>query len=184
MLQMHPTKAWLAGVRYCPSPNFNLRPATTVIDMIVIHGISLPAGKFGGSYIDDLFCNKLNYQAHSSFQALQGLEVSSHILIHRTGEIVQYVGFDKRAWHAGKSTFQGQQNCNDFAIGIELEGTDILAYTNSQYQQLRNLILCLQAYYPAITTPRIVGHSEIAPQRKTDPGSVFDWPRLFQSLRA
>jgi len=184
MLRIHPNKAWLADVRYCPSPNFNLRPAKAVINMIVIHGISLPAGEFGGSYIDDLFCNQLDHQAHVSFLHLRGLEVSSHILIRRTGKIVQYVGFDKRAWHAGKSIFQGQENCNDFAIGIELEGTDTLAYTDKQYQQLSDLILCLQAYYPAIITSRILGHCHIAPQRKTDPGYVFDWPRLFQSLRA
>lgn len=182
MIKMQTQQAWLTGIRHCPSPNFNLRPNGCLIDMIVIHGISLPAGKFGDHYIDDLFCNRLDPNVHPSFAELQGVEVSSHLLIRRTGEIVQYVGFDKRAWHAGQSNFQGRENCNDFSIGIELEGTDTQAYTDIQYQRLKLLIPCLQQYYPAITLARIVGHHDIAPTRKTDPGAAFDWQRLFKSL--
>ncbi len=182
--QLVPEKAWFSGTRHCPSPNFNLRPENTPIDLLVIHNISLPAGQFAGSYIDDLFCNRLDMDADPSFADLEGLEVSSHLLIRRDGEVVQYVGFDKRAWHAGVSTFQRRENCNDFSIGIELEGTDTLAYTDKQYQQLIKLIQSLQYYYPAISNQRIVGHSDIAPGRKTDPGVAFDWSYVLKQLEA
>ena len=161
------------------SPNCDARPAD--ISLLVVHGISLPPGEFGGPWIDALFTNTLDPNEHEYFQQIHSLRVSSHILIRRDGELVQYVPFDKRAWHAGESKFGGKTCCNDFSVGIELEGTDDIAYTDSQYQQLAKLIMALQKAYPAITAERIVGHCDIAPGRKTDPGSAFDWPYL-QSL--
>jgi AmpD protein len=155
-----------------------------LIDLIVIHGISLPAGEFGGPWIDDLFLGRLDCQAHPSFADLQGLRVSSHFLIRRHGELIQYVPLHRRAWHAGISSFEGRQSCNDFSIGIELEGTDDLPYTCMQYQQLKQLCRRLMRIYPAITTQRIVGHADIAPGRKTDPGPAFDWHHLRQDLQA
>jgi len=171
----------LAEARQHPSPNCDDRPDD--VSLLVVHGISLPPGKFGGPWIDDLFTNKLDPEEHEYFQTIHTLKVSSHVLIRRDGELVQYVPFHKRAWHAGESSFKDKTCCNDFAIGIELEGTDDTAYTESQYQQLARLITDLQAVYPAITAERIVGHCDISPGRKTDPGPAFDWPHL-QSLLA
>lgn len=172
----------LAGARYVPSPNCNDRPPETPIDLIVIHGISLPPGEFGGPWLDALFTNVLDPAVHPYFQAIRGLRVSAHLLIRRTGEIVQYVPFHRRAWHAGESCYEGKGNCNDFSIGIELEGTDEIPYTAVQYQQLVQAIAALMRVYPAITPARIVGHADIAPGRKTDPGPSFDWPRLRRAV--
>lgn len=172
---------WLRSVRHCPSPNCNHRPDATNIRLIVIHGISLPPGEFGGPWIDAFFTNTLDVSRHSYFTEIAHLTVSSHLLIRRDGEIVQYVPFDLRAWHAGRSNYQGQENCNDFSIGIELEGTDDLAYTDAQYAQLARVIPLLNARYPA-SFGHVAGHSEIAPGRKTDPGPAFDWPRLHELL--
>lgn len=173
-------KGILVEARQNPSPNCDDR--SDDVSLLVVHGISLPPGEFGGPWIDALFTNTLDPEEHEYFQTIHTLKVSSHILIRRDGELVQYVPFDKCAWHAGESRFEERSCCNDFSVGIELEGTDEKAYTDSQYQQLAQLITDLQAVYPAITTERIVGHCDIAPGRKTDPGSAFDWPKLYSLL--
>ncbi len=173
---------WLTGVRRCVSANFNQRPSNTDIELVVIHNISLPPGEFGGEYIDQLFTNRLDVQAHPFFAQLQGLQVSAHLLIRRNGELVQYVPMQERAWHAGMSSFQERPNCNDFAIGIELEGADDTPYEIIQYQQLASVIWALRKLYPHLTDDRLVGHSAIAPGRKTDPGAAFDWALLYRLL--
>ena len=165
----------LSGVEYYLSPHCDDRPRGTVPDTIIIHGISLPPGEFGGDAIRNFFCGKLDYAAHPYFESIATLKVSSHLLIKRDGSIIQFVPFEKRAWHAGKSFFDGRENCNDFSIGIELEGTDDCPYEKIQYEQLARVIQLLIKNYPAITRERIVGHSDIAPGRKTDPGPSFDW---------
>ena len=172
---------WLASARRCVSPHFNARPNNEV-SLLVIHNISLPAGCFGLPHIDALFQGCLDLEADDSFSELNGLQVSAHFLIRRDGEIVQYVSCDDRAWHAAVSQFQGRENCNDFAIGIELEGTDFVAYTDAQYQQLTELTLEIMAQYPMINPTRIVGHCDIAPIRKTDPGESFDWRRYRDAI--
>jgi len=172
-------KAWFEDVRHCPSPNYNERPEGMEIELLVIHSISLPPCQFGGPFIDQLFTNTLDQNAHPIFVELANLQVSAHLLIRRTGEVVQYVSLLKRAWHAGVSNFQGRERCNDFSIGIELEGCDEMSYTNKQYQQLAQIIKLLQQEWPLLTQDRIVGHSDIAPGRKTDPGPLFDWKRLY-----
>lgn len=175
---------WLEeGVRQLISPNSDERPDVDDISLLVIHGISLPPGEFGGPYIDQLFTNSLDAAGHPFFREIEGLKVSSHVLIRRDGEVVQYVPFHRRAWHAGVSSFQGRERCNDYAIGIELEGTDTLAYEAIQYQKLAQITDLLQQYYPRIERSRIVGHSDIAPGRKTDPGAAFDWPYFFSLLQ-
>jgi AmpD protein len=170
--------------RQVPSPNFNARPLGTAIDLLVIHGISLPPNEFGGPYIDQLFANCLDCNAHAYFEGLRELRVSAHLLIRRDGELVQYVPLTERAWHAGVSSFCGRQACNDFSIGIELEGSDDCPYTEAQYQRLLPLCRAIMTAYPAITPERIVGHCDIAPGRKTDPGPLFDWGRLRAALAA
>jgi len=170
-------QGWLEGVRHFPSPNHNERPEGSDISLLVIHNISLPPGEFGGPWIDDLFQNRLDPDAHPYFEEIHGLKVSAHCLIRRSGEIIQYVAFDKRAWHAGESSYCGIANCNDFSIGIELEGTDEEPFPNAQYASLASLTAAIRKRYPAITGDRIVGHSDIAPGRKTDPGNAFDWRR-------
>lgn len=164
------------------SPNHNERPPASELDLIVIHGISLPPGEFGGEAIDALFCNRLNPDEHPYFREIEGLEVSSHVLIRRNGDTVQYVPFHKRAWHAGQSCYEGREQCNDFSIGIELEGTDDVPYETAQYESLCRVIRCLTEHFPQITPQRITGHSDIAPGRKTDPGPSFDWARLNEML--
>jgi len=173
---------WLTPVTCIPSPNFDDRADANDISLLVIHCISLPPGEFGTPYIDQLFCNQLNPDQHSYFKEICHLNVSAHVLIKRSGEIVQYVAFDKRAWHAGKSEYEGRERCNDFSIGIELEGTEQTAYTDQQYSQLAAVIELLLKSYPGLTKQRITGHSDIAPGRKTDPGASFDWVRLFSLL--
>jgi len=177
-------KGLLAGVRLVPSPNCDDRPPGMAIDLLVIHNISLPPGQFDGPWIDALFTNTLDPAIHPYFREIQGFRVSAHLLIRRAGELIQYVPFHRRAWHAGRSSFAGRENCNDFSIGIELEGSDEVAYTDLQYQRLREIIKALRQTYPAITGERITGHSNIAPGRKTDPGSAFDWARLRGALEA
>ena len=169
--------------RQQPSPNFNARPQATVIDLLVIHGISLPPGEFGGPYIDQLFSNTLDCNTHAYFDGLRDLTVSAHLLIRRDGELVQYVSLRDRAWHAGVSEFCGRSACNDFSIGIELEGSDDCPYTDAQYECLLPLCRAIMDSYPAITPERIVGHCDIAPGRKTDPGPAFDWDRLRAGLQ-
>lgn len=164
------------------SPHFDERPGGGPFDLIVVHGISLPPGEFGGPWIDRLFTGNLPADGHSCFRELAAVRVSAHALIRRGGEIVQYVPFGLRAWHAGASQYQGRPACNDFSIGIELEGTDDEPYADAQYAQLTALIETLLAAYPSLSPARIVGHSDIAPGRKTDPGPAFDWARLRQGL--
>ncbi len=172
----------LMDVLYVPSPNADDRPVDAEINLIVVHGISMPPGEFGGPYIEQLFTNRLDPAAHPFFASIEGLKVSAHVLIRRDGEVIQFVPFQQRAWHAGESSFQDRKRCNDFSIGIELEGTDTEPYTDEQYTQLADLIECLLRNYPAITPERITGHSEIAPQRKTDPGPAFEWAKLHHEL--
>ena len=174
----------LINARFIESPNQSARPAEALISLLVIHNISLPPGEFGGDSIMQLFCNTLNCSAHPYFRSLEGLRVSAHVLIRRNGDIMQFVPFDRKAWHAGKSSFQGIENCNDFSIGVELEGTDYDPFTDSQYAALTQLTRDLLATYPGLTEARIVGHSDIAPGRKSDPGPCFDWERYRRSLRS
>lgn len=173
---------WHPAARQLPSPNFNERPAEVPIDLIIVHGISLPVGVFGGSSVEQLFTNCLDCDAHPDFDSLRGLEVSSHLLIRRCGELVQFVPFDKRAWHAGQSCFDGRENCNDFSIGIELEGADDIPYTELQYRRLLGVCKDLMRAFPQISAQRIVGHCDIAPGRKNDPGDAFDWDYFHQQL--
>lgn len=177
-------EGWLAGARRVPSPNCDARPAGERISLLVIHGISLPPGEFGGPWIDALFTNGLDPSAHPYFAEVAPLRVSAHLLIRRNGQLTQYVPFDRRAWHAGVSTFDGRERCNDFSIGVELEGTDTRPYTQRQYRRLARVIAQIRRRHPDITASRIVGHSDIAPGRKTDPGPSFDWPRLRALLAA
>jgi AmpD protein len=179
-----PGKGLLLSARQVPSPNCDDRPAGTVADLIVVHGISLPPGEYGGPWIDMLFTNQLPPDRHPYFAAVAELRVSSHLLIRRDGERVQYVPFHRRAWHAGASTYQGRERCNDFSIGIELEGSDDEAYEPEQYRALSEVIAQLCAVYPALSRERVTGHSDIAPGRKKDPGLFFDWPRLRAMLAA
>lgn len=174
----------LSEARQQPSPNYDIRPDLTEIGLIVVHGISLPPGEFGGDYIDQLFCNELNPEEHAYFEEIAHLRVSSHLLIRRNGEIVQYVPFTQRAWHAGVSTFQGKECCNDFSIGIELEGDDETPYTDIQYLVLRDVTRTLIDTYPGLNEQLIAGHSDIAPGRKTDPGPAFDWEYFHEILSA
>lgn len=173
---------WLQGVRLLPSPNFNKRPVDVEIDLLVIHNISLPPGEFGGDHVDALFCNTLDCDADPYFDILRELRVSAHFFINRAGSVTQYVSLNDRAWHAGASQWNGSDDCNNFSIGIELEGTDTLPYTDAQYTSLTGLTHVLMQCYPAITTERIVGHNDIAPGRKTDPGEAFDWQRFRAAL--
>lgn len=169
----------LSPVRQSLSPHCDVRPDHTSIDLLVIHNISLPPGKFGGEYIEDLFLGKLDSSIHPYFESIANLKVSAHLLIRRDGEVVQFVPFHWRAWHAGQSNFAGRVNCNDFSIGIELEGTDDDDFESIQYQKLAEITHCLMSAYPCIGAKTIVGHSDIAPGRKTDPGPHFDWPRYY-----
>lgn len=173
---------WLQRVRRCPSPNFNQRPAGSTVDLLVIHNISLPAGEFGGGYVEQLFTNCLDCGASPAFAELRDLQVSAHALIDRRGELTQFVSFHERAWHAGKSYYAGRDNCNDFSIGIELEGTDTMPYSAAQYHSLAAVTLALLKYFPGMHYDRIVGHSDIAPARKTDPGPAFDWAHYMQLI--
>lgn len=172
----------LSNATLIRSPFYNQRPPDTIISLLVIHCISLPEGAYGTEHIQNLFTGHLDCSADTSFACLEGLEVSAHCVIRRDGEIEQYVSFDDRAWHAGVSSFKGVSGCNDFSIGIELEGTDCSAYTELQYQALVHLTKQIQLKYPGITAERIVGHSDIAPERKTDPGSEFEWKKYLSAL--
>lgn len=172
------------GARQVPSPNCDDRPAGCEIDLLVIHCISLPEGTYGGDAVEALFTNRLAADAHPSFAEIAPLRVSAHLFIRRDGELIQFVPLHRRAWHAGVSCHQGRECCNDFSIGIELEGTDRDAFTDLQYQVLGALTRQLMARYPGIRPGRIVGHSEIAPERKTDPGSGFDWTRYHAHLES
>jgi len=174
--------AWLQGVRRVPSPNCDQRPAASEPELVVIHSISLPAGRFGTPHVEALFCNRLDVNAHPSFPEIARLRVSAHVLIRRDGELVQFVPFTRRAWHAGASCYDGRECCNDFSIGIELEGCDWQPFEDAQYRCLASLVRLLKAAWPAIGADRLVGHSDIAPGRKTDPGPHFDWRKLTSLL--
>lgn len=175
---------WLRATRQVPSPNCDARPDGILPELIVVHGISLPPDEFGGPWIDRLFTNTLPPAEHPYFEKIKDLKVSSHLVIRRDGEPVQYVPFHERAWHAGASSYQGRERCNDFSVGIELEGADETPYEPAQYRVLSAVILALCEAYPSLSLTRIAGHSDIAPGRKTDPGPAFDWQRLYALLRA
>ncbi len=175
-------KGLVSPAKFVPSPNSDARPADTVIDLLVIHGISLPPGAFGSDAIEAFFTNTLDWSAHAYFEEIRGMEVSSHVLVRRDGAVVQFVPFTARAWHAGASSFHGREGCNDFSIGIELEGADDTPYDDRQYSALTALVSALMTAYPDIDGRRITGHSDIAPGRKTDPGPAFDWLRLYDAL--
>lgn len=170
---------WLSGVRRVASPNHDARPAHTAIDLLVIHGISLPPNVYGGDAIERFFTNALDHSGHPYFEQLKGVKVSSHFLVRRDGQIVQFVPCCKRAWHAGASTWGGRSRCNDFSIGVELEGSDFEPYTERQYDALARLTRYLKRAYPIRD---IAGHSDIAPERKTDPGPFFDWDKFLKRL--
>ncbi len=172
----------LSSAKQIPSVNCCERPDGAVIDLLVIHNISLPPGQYGGTHVDNLFSNCLDPAAHPYFKSIAALKVSAHLFVQRSGRITQYVPFNKSAWHAGESSFDGQENCNDFSIGIELEGTDTEEYSEEQYRQLINISNVLIKYYPKITSKRIVGHCDIAPTRKTDPGIAFKWRKYRAGL--
>ena len=176
------TNGILPNATQVASSHFDARPDPTDISLLVIHNISLPPGKFGGSCVEDFFTGQLNSKLHLSFQEISGLRVSTHLFIRRNGLVIQFVNFNDRAWHAGISEFKGRENCNDFSIGIELEGTDDIGYTDPQYTQLAQVSSQIMRAYPQIKLDNICGHSEIAPNRKTDPGPHFDWKRYRQSL--
>lgn len=168
--------------RQCPSSNQDRRPDGAELDLIVVHGISLPPGKYGGPEIEQLFTNRLDWDGHPYFAEIRGLEVSTHLLIRRNGEVVQFVPFSNRAWHAGASCFRERDACNDFSIGIELEGLDDEPYEDSQYSVLIAVVDALLLAYPSLSARRIAAHSDIAAGRKTDPGPAFDWFRLYDGL--
>lgn len=182
-MQLNPETGLFSGVEQQPSPNCDQRPSGEPVDLLVVHAISLPPGQFGGPYITDLFCNRLDPEAHPYFRDIYQLEVSAHLLVRRDGEVIQYVPLNQRAWHAGKSCFQGREACNTFSIGIELEGCDDQPFESVQYQVLATLTREIMGAYPAITADHIVGHSDIAPGRKTDPGPCFDWDH-FRAILA
>ncbi|WKD51587.1 1,6-anhydro-N-acetylmuramyl-L-alanine amidase AmpD [Microbulbifer spongiae] len=173
---------WLSGARRVPSPHCNRRPENCPVDLLVVHSISLPPGQYGGPYIDAFFLGQLDIDAHPYFAEIVALQVSAHILIDRDGIVTQYVPLDRRAWHAGKSEFEGRSNCNDFSIGIELEGLDTDIYTDAQYRALAEVSAAVMRAYPAIDFDRIARHSDIAPGRKLDPGPGFDWERYLREL--
>ncbi|WP_416413131.1 1,6-anhydro-N-acetylmuramyl-L-alanine amidase AmpD [Pantoea sp. App145] len=173
---------WINSARKVPSSHFNQRPENETPSLLIIHNISLPPGEFGGPWIDRLFTGTLPADAHPYFADIAHLRVAAHCLIRRDGELVQYVSFDERAWHAGVSQFEGRENCNDFSMGIELEGTDTQPYTDAQYATLQAVTALLMQHYP-LTLERITGHSNIAPERKTDPGPAFDWERYKHALK-
>lgn len=174
-------QGWLTQAVRKPTPNFNQRPDSASIRLIVLHNISLPPAQFGGGYIEQFFLNQLDASIHPYFQTIAGLKVSAHLLILRTGEVIQFVSFDERAWHAGRSSYLAVPECNDYSIGIELEGTDDSAFTEAQYHAVIEAIFAIQQAYPH-TRHHLAGHSDIAPGRKTDPGLHLDWQRIRKSL--
>lgn len=173
------SQGWYRHARACTSPNFRPRPGAHPTDLIVIHSISLPPGIYGGSEIEDLFTNRLDFDAHPYFQQIRGLQVSAHFLIRRGGELLQFVSTDERAWHAGASAYRGRENCNDDSIGIELEGLEGLTFEDEQYETLSAVCAALAQRHPIA---HVAGHEHVAPGRKNDPGAGFDWNRLRQSL--
>jgi len=171
----------ISNANYIPTVNNDARPNNTVVDLIVIHSISLPPGKFGDNHVEDFFCNKLDRRAHPYFKQIAHLHVSAHLFIPRDGRIEQFVSFHKRAWHAGESSYQGRDDCNSYSIGIELEGINTIPYTGVQYETVARVCTALLHAYPDHNEQRIVGHSAISPHRKHDPGESFDW-NYFRKL--
>lgn len=183
-LQVDAKSGFMSGVKQTASPNYDSRPPGIEADLIVVHGISLPPGDFGGPWIERLFTNALPAHAHPYFAEVCSMRVSAHLTITRDGAVTQYVKFTERAWHAGRSSYQGREECNDFSVGVELEGTDTLPYENAQYAALAQAVAALCAAYPRLSPARLVGHSDIAPGRKTDPGQAFDWPLARRLITA
>jgi N-acetyl-anhydromuramoyl-L-alanine amidase len=177
-------EGWVQGARRVLSPNRDERPAGVEICLLLVHAISLPPGEYGGDAIERLFTNRLDWSAHPYFEQIRGLEVSAHFLVRRDGATLQFVSIADRAWHAGRSAWRGRENCNDFSVGIELEGMDDLPYAEAQYRALGQLIVALRRGYPSLRRAEVVGHSDIAPGRKTDPGPAFDWSLLERELAA
>ena len=182
--RIDPATGLLAAARQVPSPNQDARPPGSLPELIVVHSISLPPGEFGGPWIDRLFTNRLDPAAHPYFAEVAALRVSAHLLIRRDGALVQYVPFHRRAWHAGVSIWQGRERCNDFSVGIELEGTDQGQFTTAQYRRLAVAVRALCRAYPTLSPERMARHSDIAPGRKTDPGPGFDQARLARWVSA
>ena len=180
-MQLDLASGWFQGIAHCPSPNCNERPAGE-ISLLIIHNISLPPGQFGTGKVQAFFRNELDCDEHPFFAEIRELRVSAHFLIERDGAVTQFVSCLDRAWHAGVSCFDGREGCNDFSLGIEMEGTDFEPFTEAQYIALATLTRQLRAAYPAIGRANITGHSDIAPGRKTDPGAYFDWPRYRQAI--
>jgi AmpD protein len=183
-LTLNADSGLIGGVAQVLSPHFDERPTGALPELIVVHGISVPPGEFGGPWIDRLFTGNLPADGHPAFAPIAAMRVSAHVLVRRDGSLRQYVPFGARAWHAGQSSYGGRPACNDFSIGIELEGTDELPYEAPQYESLAQLIRALCVAYPTLSPDRVVGHSDIAPGRKTDPGPAFDWQRLQALLRS
>ena len=181
-MQLDCASGWCLGVHHCPSPNFNTR-ALGEVSILLMNNISLPPAQFKTGKVQAFFQNQLDVTEHPYFAGIADLRVSAHFLIERDGEVTQFVSCLDRAWHAGVSSFEGRETCNDFSLGIELEGTDDLPFTDAQYASLIDLTRQLLATYPAITAARICGHSDIAPGRKTDPGPYFEWPRYKAALQ-
>jgi AmpD protein len=177
-MRFHISNGTITPAEQLVSPNFGDRPKGVPIDLVVVHSISLPPGEYGTGAVQRFFCNQLQVSEHPYFEEIAGLEVSAHVLIERSGKVTQFVNLDRRAWHAGRSCYEGREECNDFSIGIELEGTDYDVFEAAQYTALAALVIALESYYEGVTTERIVGHSDIAPGRKTDPGEGFDWQKL------
>ncbi|MFA0078424.1 1,6-anhydro-N-acetylmuramyl-L-alanine amidase AmpD [Vibrio artabrorum] len=177
------SNGWYDNARHVPSPYFDARPSIDDISLLVVHNISLPPSQFGGPYIEQFFTGKLDPTEHPFFKVIHQMGVSAHCLIRRDGEVVQFVSFLDRAWHAGQSSFAGRERCNDYSIGIELEGSDFVTYSELQYQALTQLTETIVSTFPQITTERITGHQYIAPLRKTDPGLVFDWQKFKKNLK-
>lgn len=181
-MQIDKVHGLLDEARYVPSPNYDARPADAGIEALVIHAISLPPGEFGSADVERLFCNRLDFTCHQFYREIDGVTVSTHLFIRRDGQVIQFVPFQERAWHAGVSILDGRARVNDFSIGIELEGSDFAPFEEAQYRALVEVTRALQAAYPGITPARIVGHADIAPDRKTDPGPYFNWERYRHAL--
>jgi AmpD protein len=182
-LRLNPVSGWIDGVQRLPSPNFDPRPAGCAVELIVVHNISLPPGEFGGPYVAQLFTNTLDPGAHPYFRDIAHRPVSAHLFVDRRGGMTQFVSLHDRAWHAGVSAFRGRERCNDFSVGIELEGADDVPFEDRQYERLGELVRLLRGRWPVLADPdRLVGHSDVAPGRKTDPGPAFDWVRLRRLL--
>jgi len=171
---------WWSAARACPSPNFGPRPIGSVVSLVVLHSISLPPGEYGGDAIENFFTNRLDFDSHPFFATLRGVAVSAHFVVRRGGEVVQFVSCDERAWHAGRSSWRGRENCNDWSIGVELEGLEGLGFEEAQYATLATLLRAIARRHPI---EEIVGHEHVAPDRKGDPGPGFDWAGLARRLR-